>query len=100
MFSSKFIKIFKEVYNFISGRIHCSAGPHAARGLDSPVLEKQLDTDLKEKLNNVSSLEFYIKYLSRIKYKQILIHNFTFYKYVGMYLHIREAIFKYKIYEK
>ena len=32
MFSSKYIKIFKEVYNFMSGRIHCGAGPHTARG--------------------------------------------------------------------
>ena len=64
------------------------------------VQEKQLDTDLKEKLNIVSLLEFYINYLARKKYKQILIHNITFCKYVGMYLHIWEAIFKYKIYEK
>ena len=59
-----------------------------------------LDTDLKEKLNIVSLLEFYINYLTREKYKQILIHNITFCKYVGMYLHIREAIFKHKIYKK
>ena len=64
------------------------------------VLEQQLDTDLKEKLNIVSLLEFYINYLAMKKYKQIPIHNITFCKYVGMYLHIREAIFKYKIYEK
>ena len=67
------------------------------------VLEQQLDTDVKEKLNIVSLLEFFINYLTREKYKQILIHNITFCKYimlVGMYLHIREAIFKYKIYEK
>ena len=51
------------------------------------VLEQQLDTDLKEKLNIVSLLEFYINYLTRKKYKQILIHDITFYKYVGMYLH-------------
>ena len=64
-------------------------------------LEHQLDTDPKEKLNIVSLLEFYINYLARKKYKQILIHNIcvsnTFCKYVGMNLHIREAIFKYKI---
>ena len=56
------------------------------------VLEQQLDTDLKEKLNIFSLLEFYINFLARKKYKQILIHNVTFYKYVGIYLHIREAI--------
>ena len=64
------------------------------------VLEQQLDTDLKEKLNIVSLLEFYINYLARKKHKQILIHDITFCKYVGMYLHIREAIFNNKIYEK
>ena len=53
-------------------------------------------------MNVVSLLEFYINYLAKKKYKQLLIHNFTFCKYVlGMYLkHIQEAIFKYKIYEK
>ena len=64
------------------------------------VLEQQLDIDLKEKLNIVSLLEFYDNYLARKIYKQILIHNITFCKYVGMYLHIREAIFKNKIYGK
>ena len=64
------------------------------------VQEQQLDTDLKEKLNIVSLLEFYINYLSGKKYKQILIHNITFCKFVDMYLHIREDIVKYKIYEK
>ena len=65
------------------------------------VQEQQLDTDSKEKLNIVSLLEFYINYLAKKKYKQILIHNnITFCKYVGMYLHIQEAIFKYKIYVK
>ena len=64
------------------------------------VLEQQLHTDLKEKLNIVSLLEFYINYLARKKFKQILIYDITFCKYVGMYLHMREAIFKYKIYEK
>ena len=59
------------------------------------VLEQQLDP--KEKLN---IFELYINYLARKKHKQILIHNITFCEYVGMYLHIREAIFKYKIYEK
>ena len=48
-------------------------------------LEQQLDTDLKEKLNIVSLLEFYINYQVRKKYKQILLHNITFCKYVGMY---------------
>ena len=64
------------------------------------VLEQQIDTDLKEKLNIVSLLEFYINYLVRKTYKQILIHNITFCKYVGMYLNIEDDIFKYKIYEK
>ena len=27
------------VYDFVLGRIHSRPGPHAARGLDSPVLE-------------------------------------------------------------
>ena len=27
------------MYNFMSDRIHCIAGPHAARGLDSPDIE-------------------------------------------------------------
>ena len=36
-------------------------------------LEQQLDTDLKEKLNIVSLLEFYINYLARKKFKQIYI---------------------------
>ena len=49
-------------------------------------LEQQLDTYLKEKLNIVSLLEFYIKYLARKKYKQILIHNITFCKYVFTYM--------------
>ena len=35
------------------------------------VLEQQLDTDLKEKLNSVSLLEFYNNYLPKKKYKQI-----------------------------
>ena len=35
--------------------------------------ELQLDTDLKEKFNIVSLLEFYINYLARNKYKQILL---------------------------
>ena len=39
-----------------------------------------VDTDLKEKLSIVSLLEFYINYLARKKYKQILIHNMTFCK--------------------
>ena len=56
--------------------------------------------DLKEKLNIVSLLTFYINYLARKKYKQILIHNITFCKNVSIYLYIREAIFKYTIYEK
>ena len=64
------------------------------------ILEQQLDTDLKEKLYIVSLLEFYINYLARKKYKQILIYDITFCKYVGMYLHIREAIFKYKKFTK
>ena len=64
------------------------------------VLEQQLDTDLKEKLIIACLLEFYFNYLARKKYKQILINNITFCKYVGMCLHIREAIFNYKIYEK
>ena len=68
------------------------------------VLEQQLqlDTDLKEKFNIVSLLEFHINYLAMKKLKQILIHNITFCKHVdvGKYLHIRESIFKYKIYEK
>ena len=63
------------------------------------ILEQQLKTDLIEKLNIVSLLEFYMNYLARKKYKQILIHNINFCKYVAMYLHIREAIFKYKIYK-
>ena len=60
------------------------------------VLEQQLDTDLKEKYNIDCLLEFYINnYLGRKKYKPILIHDITFCKYVlGMYLNIREAIFK------
>ena len=29
---------FKEVYDFMLGRTHCSAGSHAVRGLDSPDL--------------------------------------------------------------
>ena len=57
-------------------------------------------TDLKEKLKIVSLLEFYINYLAWKKHKQILIHNITFCMYVGMYLHIREAIFNYNIFEK
>ena len=64
------------------------------------VLEQQVDTDRKEKLNIVTLLEFYINYLAKKKYKQIVIRNITFCKYVGMYLHIGKAILKYKIYEK
>ena len=56
-------------------------------------LEQQLDTYLKEKLNIVSLLEIYIKYLARKKYKQILIHNITFCKYIGMYSHNEELLF-------
>ena len=58
-------------------------------------LEQQLDTDLKEKLNIVSLLEFYINYLAKKKYIQILNHDITFCEYLGKYLHIQEAIFKY-----
>ena len=44
MFSTNIItQCFKEVYNFMSGRIHCCAGPHAARGLDSPDIGPPLD---------------------------------------------------------
>ena len=31
---------FKAEYDFMLGRTHCSAGPHAASGLDSPDLEE------------------------------------------------------------
>ena len=43
--------------------------------------EQQLDTDLIDKLNIVSLLEFYINYLAKKKYKHLLIHNITFCKY-------------------
>ena len=52
-----------------------------------------IDTDLKEKLNIVSLLEFYINYLARKKYKQLLILNIAFYKHVGIYLHKYEMLF-------
>ena len=36
-FIKSIIKISKlEIYDFVSGRIHLSAGPHAAHGLDNP----------------------------------------------------------------
>ena len=38
----------------------------------------------ERKMNIVSSLEIYINYLVRKKYKQILIHNIIFCKYVGL----------------
>ena len=30
---------FTEIYDFMPGRIHCNAGPHAAHRLDSPRLD-------------------------------------------------------------
>ena len=50
-------------------------------------------TDQNEILNIVFLLEFYNNYLARKKYKQILIHNITFCKYVGMYIYIYEKLF-------
>ena len=44
--------------------------------LANSLSEQQFDTDLKEKLNGVSLLEFYINYLARKKYKQLLIYRF------------------------
>ena len=67
------------------------------------VLGQQLDTGRirsERKLNIVSLFEFYNNYLTSKKYKQMLILNVTFCKYVSMYLHIGEAIFKNKIYKK
>ena len=45
-------------------------------------IELQLDTDLKENFNIISLLEFYINYLARKKYKQILLCDITFCDYV------------------
>ena len=42
---------FKEVYKLMLGRTHCSAGPRAGRGLDSPVL------------NNISFFASIVKFL-------------------------------------
>ena len=56
------------------------------------------DTDLKEKFNNPSLLEFYHNNLPY--YWLPNSNDITFCKYVGMFLHIRKAIFNNTIYEK